>query len=125
MDIENTSKKSVCILEIIKWFIISILLIVSIVGNYLYRSHGVLLRGMVIISIIFFVIYIVSTTKIGKLLIIFGKESRIELRQVVWPSYRDGLNTTLIVVVVTVVVSLILWGLDAVIVKIISFGLRL
>lgn len=125
MDIESLSKKNLSVSEIVKWCSIFVLFIVSIVGNYLCRSYSVILRGIVIVLIITVAMYIVSLTKIGKLLVIFGQESLVELKQVVWPTYRDGLNTTLIIVAVTIIVSLVLWGLDAIIVNVISFGLRL
>lgn len=125
MDIDNTSKKSLCMLEIIKWVFFVIMLMILVVGNYLYPNFSVLLRSIVFIFIFFIALYILSITKVGKCLILFGNESRIELKKIVWPSYRDGLNTTLIVIAVTVMVSLILWGLDALIVNMISFGLRL
>lgn len=125
MDIGNLSKKGLCVSEIVKWCSIVVLFVISIVGNYLYRNYNVVLRGIVVVLIVTSAIYISSKTKVGKLLVTFGQESQIELRQVVWPTYRDGLNTTLIIVAVTVLVSLILWGLDAMIVNAISFGLRL
>ncbi|URJ30503.1 preprotein translocase subunit SecE [Candidatus Blochmannia vicinus (nom. nud.)] len=125
MHIENKNKKNIYILEVTKWISIIGLVLTSIIGNYLYRDYNVFVRGIVIFIIITTVAYIVSTTKIGKLIVIFGNDSRIELRKVVWPTYRDGLNTTLIVIGVTIVISLLLWGLDTILVHLISFSLRL
>ncbi|URJ26248.1 preprotein translocase subunit SecE [Blochmannia endosymbiont of Camponotus modoc] len=113
------------VLEIIKWISIIGLIATSIVGNYLCRNYSALERSMVILIIVIIVVYIASTTKIGKLIIIFGNESRTECRKVVWPTYQDGLNTTLIVTGVTIIMSLLLWGLDTILVHVISFGLRL
>ncbi|URJ28221.1 preprotein translocase subunit SecE [Candidatus Blochmannia vicinus (nom. nud.)] len=125
MHIENKNKKNIYILEVTKWISIIGLVLTSIIGNYLYRDYNVFARGIVIFIIITTVAYIASTTKIGKLIVIFGNDSRIELRKVVWPTYRDGLNTTLIVIGVTIVISLLLWGLDTILVHLISFSLRL
>lgn len=127
MDIERRRKNNdnQCMSEVIKWFSVVVLFLISVVGNYVYRSYYVVLRGLIVTSIFVVVMYVISTTKIGKLLVAFGKESRIELKQVVWPTYKEGLQTTLIVVVVTVAVSLVLWGLDTIIVHMISFSLRL
>lgn len=127
MDIErrrkNTDNKYMS--EVIKWVGIVILFLVLVVGNYLYRDYYVVLRGLIVTIIFLVAMYIIYTTKIGKSLVIFGQESLVELKQVVWPTYKEGLQTTLIVVVVTVIVSLVLWGLDTIIVNIISFSLRL
>ncbi|URJ23873.1 preprotein translocase subunit SecE [Blochmannia endosymbiont of Camponotus sp.] len=125
MYVKNESKKKIHVLEIIKWISILGLIATSIVGNYLCRNYSALARSMVIFIIVTTAIYIASTTKIGKLIIIFGDESRIECRKVVWPTYQDGLNTTLVVTGVTIIMSLLLWGLDTILVHVISFGLRL
>lgn len=125
MDIENIRRKSVCISEIIKWCIVTVLFVVSVIGNYLCRNYNICFRSIVVMCIVAVAMYIVSITDIGRSLVLFGKEAHIELRQIVWPTYREGLYTTIVVVAVTVVVSLVLWGLDAVVVHIISFGLRL
>ncbi|WP_331828594.1 preprotein translocase subunit SecE [Candidatus Blochmannia sp. SNP] len=125
MHIENKNKKNIYILELTKWISIIGLVLTSIIGNYLYRDYNAFTRGLVIFVIITAVTYIASTTKIGKLIVIFGNDSRTELRKVVWPTYRDGFNTTLIVIGVTIVISLLLWGLDTILVYLISFSLRL
>ncbi|WHL25141.1 MAG: preprotein translocase subunit SecE [Candidatus Blochmannia vicinus] len=125
MHIENKNKKKIYILELTKWISIIVLVLTSIIGNYLYRDYNAFARGVVIFIIVTTIIYIASTTRIGKLIIIFGNDSRTELRKVVWPNYRDGFNTTLIVIGVTIVISLLLWGLDTILVYLISFSLRL
>ncbi len=51
----------------------------------------------------------------------FFKESQIELRRISWPTRPETMQTTLIVMGVTVTVSLILWGFDSVIVSAIKF----
>lgn len=122
---KKDNKKKLYVLEMMKWFSIVTLFIITVFGNYLYRHYSVILRGVLITCIVFVIIYMISSTRTGKLFLIFGQESYIELKQVVWPTYRDGLNTTFIVVGVTVLVSLVLWGLDAIVVHVISFGLRL
>ena len=55
-----------------------------------------------------------------------GLEARTEVRKVIWPTRQETLHTTLIVAAVTAVMSLILWGLDGILVRLVSFitGLR-
>ena len=54
------------------------------------------------------------------------REARTEVRKVIWPTRQETLHTTLIVAAVTAVMSLILWGLDGILVRLVSFitGLR-
>ncbi len=65
------------------------------------------------------------TTK-GKATVAFAREARTEVRKVIWPTRQETLHTTLIVAAVTAVMSLILWGLDGILVRLVSFitGLR-
>ncbi len=62
----------------------------------------------------------------GKATVAFAREARTEVRKVIWPTRRKTLHTTLIVAAVTAVMSLILWGLDGILVRPVSFitGLR-
>jgi preprotein translocase subunit SecE len=48
----------------------------------------------------------------GKAVIAFSKDARLELRKVVWPSRPETTQTTLMVIVLVIVMSLILWGID-------------
>lgn len=121
----NKIKKNVVLLEIIKWIGSCTLLITSLVMNHVFCEYDVLMRRMLVFFIIGTAVCVLLTTKSGKLLMVYGKESYIELQKVIWPTYRDTLNTTLIVMAVTVLISLVLWGLDTVLVHVISFGLRL
>jgi len=65
-------------------------------------------------------------TSKGKATVAFAREARTEVRKVVWPTRQETLHTTLIVAAVTAVMSLILWGLDGILVRLVSFitGLR-
>ena len=99
-------------LEAMKWVVVVALLLVAIVGNYLYRDIMLPLRALL-------------TTK-GKATVAFAREARTEVRKVIWPTRQETLHTTLIVAAVTAVMSLILWGLDGILVRLVSFitGLR-
>ena len=96
-------------LEAMKWVVVVALLLVAIVGNYLYRD----------------IMLPLLTTK-GKATVAFAREARTEVRKVIWPTRQETLHTTLIVAAVTAVMSLILWGLDGILVRLVSFitGLR-
>ena len=42
------------------------------------------------------------------------RESRAEMRKVTWPTREEAINLTSIVLIVTFLMSLFLWGLDVV-----------
>lgn len=113
-------------LEAAKWLIVVILLIVAIVGNYYYRNSNLPLRALTIILIMTVAGTVMLITNKGKAIVTFVRETRPEVRKVIWPTYKETLHTMLIVVVVTIVMSMILWGLDSFLVRLVSFitGLR-
>ncbi|MCV2525795.1 MAG: preprotein translocase subunit SecE [Candidatus Lightella neohaematopini] len=52
-------------------------------------------------------------------------QSYKELKQVSWPNYKDVVGITIIVIVVTIIMSLIIWGLDTLLINSISFITKL
>lgn len=54
----------------------------------------------------------------------FYRETAAELRKVVWPTRDQATNLTIIVVIVVVVMSLFLGGIDALLSIILQFVLR-
>ncbi|EHC81640.1 Preprotein translocase subunit SecE [Salmonella enterica subsp. enterica serovar Senftenberg str. A4-543] len=126
-------------LEAMKWIVVAILLIVAIVGNYLYRDMMLPLRALAVVILIAAAGGVALLTTKGKATVAllttkgkatatvaFAREARTEVRKVIWPTRQETLHTTLIVAAVTAVMSLILWGLDGILVRLVSFitGLR-
>ncbi len=112
--------------EAMKWVVVVALLPVAIVGNYLYRDIMLPLRALAVVILIAAAGGVALLTTKGKATVAFAREARTEVRKVIWPTRRETLHTTLIVAAVTAVMSLILWGLDGILVRPVSFitGLR-
>ncbi|NYY81049.1 preprotein translocase subunit SecE [Escherichia coli] len=121
----NTEARSGRGPEAMKWVVVVALLTVAIVGNYLYRDI-MLLRALAVVILIAAAGGVALLTTKGKATVAFAREARTEVRKVIWPTRRETLHTTLIVAAVTAVMSLILWGLDGILVRPVSFitGLR-
>ncbi|SQI43837.1 Preprotein translocase subunit SecE [Leminorella richardii] len=113
-------------LDTVKWIVVAALIVVAIVGNFMYREYSVFLRATAVVVVIGIAFVIAMLTAKGKATLEFARASRIEMRKVIWPTRQEALHTTLIVAAVTVVMSLILWGLDGILVRLVSFitGLR-
>ncbi|CDH05075.1 preprotein translocase, membrane component,transport across inner membrane (General Secretory Pathway) [Xenorhabdus bovienii str. oregonense] len=113
-------------LDIAKWLLVSVLLVVAIVGNYYYREYNLALRAIAVVAIVALAGAVAFWTAKGKATLAFAREARVEMRKVIWPTRQEALHTTLIVAAVTAVMSLILWGLDGILVRLVSFitGLR-
>ncbi|WP_158379928.1 preprotein translocase subunit SecE [Candidatus Williamhamiltonella defendens] len=126
MGANSEIKKNKPRLDMVKWLIVFLLLITAILGNYYYQNVNLPLRAFIIVIIISIAGGIGLLTKKGKSSLEFAREARIEMRKVIWPTRQETLQTTLIVALITLLMSLILWGIDSMLVRLISFitGLR-
>jgi len=67
----------------------------------------VLLAGLVVAGFVFL------KSPQGIRLTVFSKETKIELRKVVWPTKDETLKTTGMIMVAVVIVAIFLWIVDA------------
>ncbi|MGX9419480.1 preprotein translocase subunit SecE [Vibrio sp. RC27] len=106
-----------------KWLIAIALLVVAVVGNSLYgETVSVVIRTASVIVLIALALGLAATTIKGKAAIVFAREARIEIRKVVWPTRQETMQTTLIVLAVSVVMALALWGIDGIMVRLVEFA---
>jgi preprotein translocase subunit SecE len=106
-----------------KWLVTIVLLAVAVVGNSLYGNDvSVVIRTAGVMVLILSALGIAATTTKGKAAISFARESRLEVRKVVWPTRQETMQTTLIVLAVSVVMALVLWGIDGIMVRLIAFA---
>jgi|UniRef100_A0A486XT22 preprotein translocase subunit SecE len=106
--------------DAIKWLLVFVILSLAVVGNYIYEL-GALERAVAIVVLVIVAGVIAGQTNKGKTFINFAKESRTEVRKVVWPTRQETMQTTLVVLVATVIMGLILWGLDGILLRVVSF----
>ncbi len=107
--------------DIFKWIVTFALLAAAVVGNYLYGEWSVVIRATAVVVLVAVALGIAATTVKGKMAISFARESRMEIRKVVWPTRQETMQTTLIVLAVCIVVALALWGIDSIMVTLINF----
>ena len=109
--------------DILKWVVVIALLATAVVGNHYFSEETLLIRVVAILVIGALAFFIASKTNKGTTALGFAKEARIEGRKVVWPTRQETVQTTLVIMVAVVFMSLLLWGIDAVLVKIVAFAL--
>lgn len=108
-------------MESVKWLVAIALLAGAVVGNHMFADQSVLLRAIGVVVAIAVGLAIASQTFKGRTFLAFAKEARIEVRKVVWPTRQETTHTTLIVMVATVIMALILWGLDGILFRAVGF----
>lgn len=100
-------------LDGLKWALVAVVVAIGVFGNYyfsaeplLYRVAGVLVLGL---GAGFLALQTVKGSAFWELV----KEAKVEIRKVVWPTRRETVQTTLVVIVVVLIMGLILWALDS------------
>jgi preprotein translocase subunit SecE len=100
--------------DTLKWGVVFLLLVAAVAGNYVYGEESVLIRAIAIVVMVGVAGLIALQTEKGRNAALFAKEARTEVRKVVWPTRQEAIQTTGIVLVVTLLMSLLLWGLDSI-----------
>ncbi|WP_414828740.1 preprotein translocase subunit SecE [Alteromonas sp. H39] len=117
---EKTEKQSNP-LDMLKWLVVFALLAGLVTANTMYGEVSVLYRALVAVAVVVIAGFIAATTEKGSTFLNFAKESRMEVRKVVWPTRQEANQTTLIVLAATLVMALVLWGIDGILVRLVSF----
>jgi preprotein translocase subunit SecE len=107
-------------LDMLKWLIVIVLLAGVVVGNNLYEDFSVLYRALGAVVLVGIAGFIAASTAKGSAFLGFAKDSRIEIRKVVWPTRQEAVQTTLIVLVATFIVSILIYLIDMALVFLIS-----
>ena len=97
------------------------ILAAAIVGNYVYSEQALFIRIVAVVVAIVIAGLVALQTEKGKSLIDFARESRIEVRKVVWPTRQETIQTTLIIFAVVAVVGLFLFLLDGALIWLVDF----
>jgi preprotein translocase subunit SecE len=108
-------------LDWLKWLAVILLLVVGIVVNYYYSAQPWPLRLLGWLLLTMIVLATVLQTYQGKKALTFAREARIELRKVHWPTRQETIQTTFIVAIMVVVLALMLWGIDSILMWLISW----
>lgn len=99
-------------LDSVKWIVVIALVVIGVVGNQYFAAESILYRALGLVALAAVAFFVAAQTAKGRALLLLAKESRAEIRKVVWPNRQETTQTTLIVVVVVLIMALLLWGLD-------------
>ena len=98
--------------DTVKLGIAVVVLTASVVAFYYFVDASKLVRVAGLISAAGVALAISLQTQKGRALSGFIKESRVEVRKVVWPTRQETVQTTVVVMIVVIVIALFLWFLD-------------
>ena len=92
-----------------------ILALAGVCGFSFLSDQTLLVRLGVLISGLVFAVVVAWFSPSGKRFIVYGRESYDELRRVVWPTRKETLNSTGMVIAFVVVVAVFLFLVDMIV----------
>jgi len=99
--------------NVIKWVAVVALLIAATLVNRFLPELSVAWRGLAMVSLGLVSLVLALLTQQGRAFVDLLRQAQVELRKVVWPTKPETWQTTLIVLVVVLIMSLLLWGMDS------------
>lgn len=108
-------------LDWLKWILSLALVLAGLIGNHYYSAFPMPVRTLGWLTILLASGFVASTTQKGRWVIEFFRDSRMELRKVVWPTREETVQTTLVVAAMVVILALILWGMDGILVWLVGW----
>jgi len=100
------------VLDTLKLLIAIAILIGGVFGFHYFEDESQLLRVLGVIAMSVLAFFVVLGTRVGQKGIGFAKDSRTEVRKVVWPTRQETVQTTLAVLVMVLIVAIMLWLVD-------------
>ena len=96
----------------LKWALVVVLLVGALGAFYHFAEQSLLLRVIGLVAVAGIAAAIALQTAKGRLAWSMVGEARMEVRKVVWPTRKETVQTTGIVIAMVAVVALLLWALD-------------
>ena len=90
-----------------------LLVAAGIAGFYYLQDSAAVLKLLSVLVGLLLAAGVLWTTESGKALFAFGGESINEAKRVVWPSRKEAMQTTAVVVAFAITMALFLWAVDA------------
>ena len=113
MDLSTNAENKAGALDWLKWLVVAALLVGGVFANWYYQDEMLLVRVVGLLAAAAVAILVALQTERGRAIWALLKESRTEVRRVVWPSNQETTQTTMVVLLLVVIFALILWGLDS------------
>ena len=96
----------------IKLLIAGLLIATAVALFYVYSDQSLLFRVLGLLVMVAIAAAVASRTEIGATTLSYSRGAMVEVRKVVWPTRKETLQTTLMVMAMVVLVGIILWFFD-------------
>ena len=100
-------------LDNLKWLLALLVFGAAVVGNSYFVEVAFLYRVLGVVFLFITGLVLISFTSFGSNSIKLMRESRTEIRKVVWPTRMETTQTFLVVFTSIIVLCLFFWGLES------------
>ena len=100
-------------LDNLKWLLAIAVFGVAVVGNSYFVEVAFLYRVLGVLALFIIGLVLIALTSFGSNALKLMKESRTEIRRVVWPTRAETTQTFAIVFGAIIVLCLFFWGLES------------
>jgi preprotein translocase subunit SecE len=97
----------------IKLFVALLLVAAGIAGYYYLHDSAAVLRLVSVLVGLLLAAGVAWTSEPGKQFFAFGRDAIAEAKRVVWPTRKETLQTTAVVIAFAITMALFLWAVDA------------
>ena len=106
--------------DLVKWILSTAMFLGALVAFYYFDQYPLIYRVLGLIGIVILGFLIVFNTERIRSLRVFTHDARVELKKVIWSTKAEVIQTTVIVFVVVIIMSILLWLLD----KLLGAGIK-
>jgi len=106
--------------DVVKWILSTVMFLGALVAFYYFDQYPLMYRVLGLIGIVILGFLIVFNTERIRSLRVFTHDARVELKKVIWSTKAEVIQTTVIVFVVVIIMSILLWLLD----KLLGAGIK-
>lgn len=110
-------------LDKIKLLLAVLLVVAGVVGFYSFPDMPALVRVLMVVGGLVAAAAMFYLTQTGKTFFVYAGDSRDEARKVVWPTRKETMQTTGIVLVFVLVMALFLWIVDSMLLWLIGLAM--
>jgi preprotein translocase subunit SecE len=107
----------------IKLLVAVLLVIAGLAGFYFFADAPTVVRVLSVIAGVVLAGVVAGMSAPGKQFFRFAQEARDEARKVVWPSRKETLQMTGVVMAFVVVMALFLWAVDGVLLWLVKLAM--
>ena len=97
----------------IKLVIAFLLVVAGVTGFYALHESAAVVQLLVVLAGVAAGAAVAASSESGKRFLVFGKESVAEAKRVSWPTRKETMQTTAVVVVFAITMALFLWAVDS------------